>query len=113
MNFYNYGDGSQRSIRVPSSKPPLSRKSGCSSSKSKSKAKESTLNINPVKKETKINNISNNQQPSQQQKKKKTLLEIAQDKEYEGSGYGGSDSQCSFNSRESFGSLNSKGSRRS
>jgi hypothetical protein len=35
----------------------------------------------------------------QNQKKKKTLLDIAQEKDYEGSGYGGSDSQCSFNSR--------------
>lgn len=50
MNFYNYGDMSQKSMRPPSSKPPLSRKSGASSSKSKSKAKESTLNINMTKK---------------------------------------------------------------
>lgn len=54
MNFYNYGEMSQKSMRPPSSKPPLSRKSGASSSKSKSKAKESTLNINMTKKENKI-----------------------------------------------------------
>jgi hypothetical protein len=48
MNFYNYNGGemSQRSMRPPSSKPPLSKKSGCSSSKSKSKSKEGILNIN-------------------------------------------------------------------
>lgn len=93
---------SQKSMRPPSSKPPLSRKSNASSSKSKSKAKESTLNINMSKKENKM--VKNGDRAKDnggkpEQKKKKTLLDIAQDKSYEGPGYGGSDSQCSFNSR--------------
>lgn len=90
---------SQKSMRPPSSKPPLSRKSNASSSKSKSKAKESTLNINVTKKENKMVKNASNGSGQQNQKKKKTLLDIAQEKDYEGSGYGGSDSQCSFNSR--------------
>jgi hypothetical protein len=92
---------SQKSMRPPSSKPPLSRKSNASSSKSKSKAKESTLNINMSKKENKMvkNGDRQKENGGKPGQKKKTLLDIAQDKSYEGSGYGGSDSQCSFNSR--------------
>ena len=110
--------------RPPSSKPPLSKRSNCSStSRSKSKAKESTLNIGgkqkqmPLMKKTSSGQGSGgnyNIKPKQPsgQPKKKTLLQLAQEKSYEGSAYG-SDSQCSFNSRESFGSVNSRGSRKS
>lgn len=91
INFYDFSH-SQKSIKVPSSRPPLSKKSNASSSKSKSKSKEGTLNIQMSK-------GNNSKKPiSKEPTKKMTLIERAMMKNYDGSD-AGSNSQESFGSR--------------
>lgn len=81
------------SIKAPSSKPPLSRKSNSS------KGKDSKVSV--IKKNTpsKASQIDKNQKPKEP--KKMNLIELAMQKKYEDSR---SNSQCSFDSRESFSS---------